>query len=359
MKKITFLNRLCAGAILFTNALIFTSCDTETEQPKGTYESGVFVVNEGNFTKGNGAISFINTSSKIAEPDIFRAINNRPLGDNVQSMYVQNEKAYVVVNNSNKIEVADVNTFTSLATIENLTLPRYMTVANNKGYVTETVSYAVANGQVSVIDLNTNTVIKVIPVGAQPEQLMVVNNKVFVTNSGANTISVINSNTDAVEATISVGDSPNSLSLDANNKLWVLCGGKKAYNADWSLNESASTAGSLIRINPNNNVVEATFNFPAKGSSPGDLTTNKDRNKLLYSYAGKVYQVDITATTLPTTALINRSFYGLGVEPGTNIIYGADAGSFTANGKAIRYNANGTAIDSFTTAVGPNGFVFK
>jgi len=359
MKKTTFLNRLIAGTILLTNTLLFTGCDTETEQPKGTYESGVFVVNEGNFNKGNGAISFLNTSSKIAEPDIFRAVNGRPLGDNVQSMYINNEKAYVVVNNSNKIEIADANTFTSLATIENLTLPRYMTVANNKGYVTETVSYVVANGQVSVIDLNTNTIIKVIPVGAQPEQLIVANNKVFVTNLGTNTISVINSNTDAVEATISVGDSPNSLSLDANNKLWVLCGGNTIYTSYPAFDEIASTAGSLIRINPNNNTVEATFTFPTKGAFLEDLTTNKEKNKLLYSYAGKVYQVDITATILPTTALINRRFYGLGVEPGTNIIYGADAGSFTANGKAIRYNANGTAIDSFTTAVGPNGFVFK
>jgi len=359
MKKNLLLNRLLVGACLFTNAVFFTSCDSETEQPKGTYERGVFVVNEGNLLKGNGAISFLNTSANTAEPDIFKAVNNRPLGDNVQSMFIQNEKAYIVVNNSNKIEVADANTFNWLATIENLKLPRYTTMANNKGYVTETISYVVANGQVSVIDLNANTVIKAIPVGAQPEQIVAFNNKVYVTNSGANTVSVINTSTDAVEATITVGDSPNSLTVDTNGKLWVLCGGKKAYNADWSLNEIASTAGSLVRINTANNTVETTLPFNSKSASPADLTINKDRNKLLYSYAGKVYQFDITATTLPATALINRSFYGLGVEPGTNIIYGADAGSFTANGKAIRYNANGIAMDSFATAVGPNGFVFK
>jgi len=359
MKKNLLLNRLLVGTCLFTNALFFTSCDNETEQPKGTYESGVFVVNEGNFTKGNGAVSFINTTAKIAEPDIFKAVNGRPLGDNVQSMYIQNEKAYVVVNNSNKIEVADANTFTSLATIENLKLPRYLTVANNKGYVTETISYTVANGQVSVIDLNTNTVTKVIPVGSQPEQLVTFNDKVYVTNSGANTVSVINTATDAVEATINVGDAPNSITVDVNGKIWVLCGGNTIYTSYPAFDETASTVGSLVRINPNNNTVEATFPFATKGLSPADLTINKGKNKLLYSYAGKVYQFNIAAATLPTTPLINRSFYGLAVEPNTDIIYGADAGSFTANGKAIRYNTNGSAIDSFTTAVGPNGFVFK
>ena len=359
MKKNLLLNRLLVGACLFTNAVFFTSCDSDTEQPKGTYERGVFVVNEGNLLKGNGAISFLNTSANTAEPDIFKAVNNRPLGDNVQSMFIQNEKAYVVVNNSNKIEVADANTFNWLATIENLKLPRYMTVANNKGYVTETISYVVANGQVSVIDLNANTVIKAIPVGTQPEQIVTFNNKVYVTNSGANTVSVINTSTDAVEATITVGDSPNSLTVDTNGKLWVLCGGNTVYTSYPAFDENASTAGSLVRINPNNNAVEATFTFATKGSLLEDLTTNKDKNKLLYSYAGKVYQFDISATSLPGAALINRSFYGIGVEPGTGFIYGADAGSFMAKGKAIRYNANGIAIDSFATAVGPNGFVFK
>jgi YVTN family beta-propeller protein len=360
MKKKHLSIRLFLSSALATAALFFTACDPEKAPatPKGAYEKGVFIVNEGNFQKGNSAISFYNQDTKTVEPDIFNKANARPLGDVAQSITEYNDRAYIVVNNSNKVEVVDVNTFQSQGTIEGLALPRYFAVANNKGYVTEWVGFS-GNGRVAVIDLNTNIVTKTIAVGKLPEHLLVVNNKIYVVNSSDNTLSVINTSTDALEATILVADSPNSLVLDADNKIWVLAGGKKAYNADYSVNESNSTVGSLVRLNPSTNTVELTLPFASRKESPGQLQINGAKNKLFYRYAGKTYQLDYKATALPPTAFINRSFYGLGVDPATNIIYGADAGFFSANGKVIRFNPNGTALDSFQVAVGPTNFLFR
>ena len=344
-------------------SLFLSSCNDDDQtstitEPKGAYEKGVLVVNEGNFQKGNGAVSFINKQSKTVVADVFRTENNRPLGDVVQSVAVHNDRAYIVVNNSNKIEVADANTFKSIGVVNNLKLPRYFVASSNKGYVTEWVSFS-GNGQVSVIDLTTNTVTKTIAVGKLPEKLIVINNKIYVVNSGDNTLSVINPTTDAVESTVTVGDSPNSLAVDANNKVWVLSGGKKNYNPDYSINEATSTPGSLVRINPTSNAIEATVNFTSKTLSPTNLVINGGKNKLYYRYGGKVYQHDITATTLSANTFINRNFYGMGVDPADNLIYGADAGAFTANGKVIRFNPNGTAIDSFTVNIGPSYFLFR
>jgi YVTN family beta-propeller protein len=361
MKINCLLTRFPIWLLFLANTLFFTSCDDRddnNEQPKGAYEKGVFIVNEGNFQKGNSAISFYNRDTKTVEADIFNTVNTRPLGDVAQSMAIYNDRAYVVVNNSNKIEVTDINTFKSLGTIAGLALPRYFAGVGNKGYVTEWVSFS-SNGRVAVLDLAANTVTKTIPVGKLPGQVLVVNNKLYVVNSNDNTISVINTGTDAVETTITVADSPNSLVLDANNKIWVLAGGKKAYNPDFSINEANSTAGNLVRINPGTNIVELTLPFASRKDSPSRLTTNGAKNKLYYSYAGKVYQLDITATALPANAFINRNFYGLGVDPTTNVIYGGDAGFFSANGKVVRYNPSGTVLDSFQVAVGPNGFIFR
>jgi DNA-binding beta-propeller fold protein YncE len=63
---------------------------------------------------------------------------------------------------------------------------------------------------------------------------------------------------------------------------------------------------------------------------------------------------------LKSTPLINRSFYGLGIDPKEGIIYGADAGGFTSNGKVVRFNpSTGLAIDSITVGIGPNSFIFR
>ena len=82
-------------------------------------------------------------------------------------------------------------------------------------------------------------------------------------------------------------------------------------------------------------------------------------NKVYYQYGGKVYQQDISATSLTATPFINRNFYGIGVDPADNLIYGADAGGFAAGGKVVRFNSNGAAVDSFTVNIGPSEFVFK
>jgi YVTN family beta-propeller protein len=359
MKKNNYLNRLTIGIAVATQALFFSSCDQEQDtQPKGTYETGVFMVNEGNFNRGNGSISFYNRTTKTVDQDIFKKVNNRPTGDVVQALVVHNERAYIVANNSGKVEIADANTFQSLGTVENLVLPRFFAAVNNKGYVTEWVGFS-GNGRVAVIDLSTLVVTKTIAVGELPEQVFLHNNKLYVANSEDNTVSVINTNTDAVEATIPVGDAPNSFVLDANNKLWVLCGGDKAWLPDYSdIDEATSTAGSLVRLNPASNAVETRLAFGSKKEAPARLATNGSRNKLYYTYQGKVFQLDITATALPANALISRGFYGFGVDPATNIIFGSPS-SFTGNSKVIRYNPNGVAIDSFQAGIGANGFFFR
>src|SRR5690606_19043542 len=100
-------------------------------------------------------------------------------------------------------------------------------------------------------------------------------------------------------------------------------------------------------------------NFTGTYTQPEDMVINGAKNKLYYSYQGAVYEVPVSATSLSTTPIITRYFYGIGIDPTDNNIYGADAGNFSSNGKVIRYNTSGTALDSFQVGVGPNGFIFR
>lgn len=342
-------------------ALSLSSCVKDRDQgPAGEYERGVFIINEGSFNNSNGEISYYNKTTQSVTNKLFETVNKRPLGgDVVQSMSVIDNTGYIVCNNSNKIEVVNASTFESLGVIENLALPRYMIALNGKGYVSEWVSFS-SNGRVAVIDLTSNTVLKTIEVGKLPEQLAIIDNKIYVANSGENFLSVINLSTETFEKNITVADAPSDFRIDANVKLWVLCGGKKVYdnNPPDYIDEIASTAGSLVRLNPATQAVELTLPFSTV-SSPEDLQINGQRSRLYYSYAGAVYTHDITSTTLSATSLIRRSFYGLGLDPVDDILYGAEA-SFSSDGKVIRFNpATGAPLDSVNVTIGPNGFVFR
>ena len=113
------------------------------------------MINEGNFQDADGSISFINPDDGSVKQDLFGSVNNGlALGDVVQSMTIDDDFAYVVVNNSNKIEVVNANTFVSEHTIQGLSLPRYFTTLNGKGYVTEWVNYS-DPGRVTIIDIET------------------------------------------------------------------------------------------------------------------------------------------------------------------------------------------------------------
>ncbi len=343
-----------------TGAVLLTACDPkENATPAGKYENGVLISHEGPFNDGTGTVSYFNRTTKSVENDIFQAINGRPLGNIVQSVSIHNGKAYVVVNNAGKIEVADAKDFKSVGVINGLAQPRYFLGINEqKAYVSQWGADGLT-GSVVVVDLNTNAVAKTIATGRGAERMLKVNNNVYVTWEGGygndNRVTVLDASTDAVVTNITVGDNPNSIQLDANNKIWALCGGLRDY-----ANPARNTVGSLVRINPASNTVELTLPFASTNVSPEEMTINRARNALFYAYGGEVYRHDIGSTALNPTAFIYRPVYGLSIDPSDDVLYAADPGDYRSNGKVLRYNATtGAVLDSVQVGIIPSEFTFR
>src|SRR5690606_755393 len=98
--------------LLLTLSVIFLiscSSDDDGNQPEpgppGAYENGILVTNEGPFVNGTGTVSFISEDFSMVNQEIYRTVNGRDLGNIVQSMGFQDDNAYIVVNNSQKIQV--------------------------------------------------------------------------------------------------------------------------------------------------------------------------------------------------------------------------------------------------------------
>lgn len=376
MKKIIRFHSLLISAVLAFGTLTLTGCDKKNDGPAGEYaQNGVLISNEGAMGKSNASVSFYSHDNRSVENESFKKVNDPlVLGDVLQHISVHGDRAYLVMNNSGKITVANAATLKAEGEISGLDAPRYFAALNeDKGYVTEwlgydPVTYAYSPGRVAVIDLKTLTVTKTIEVGMQPEQLLIHGGKLYVVNSGGNTVSVINTGTDALETSIQVTEGPNSLALDRNNVLWVSSSGTKAYDpTDWSVSEENSKPGSLTKINPGSNTVTSTLTFSQNAPSPSKLTPSGNRDKLYYVFNNKVYVQDVNAGSLATQPLVDRGpkytpygFYGLGVDPGTGMIYAGKAPTFTSNGWVVRYNGqSGAPVDSMQVGIAPNGFVFR
>jgi len=362
MTRILF-RHVYAAALLLASAFTFTSCDSSSDNDASysLTDNGVFILNEGNFGTPNGSVSFYHKSSGIVANDIFGKNNDEQLlGDVAQSMTNFGNRFFIVLNNSNKIEVVDHETFKSLGVVQSLQQPRHFVALNNsKGYVTEWVAYG-SLGRVSVIDLETYSVTKTITVGFMPEQLLVINGKLVVANGGDNKLSVINTATDVVENTIQVPDGPSELVQDKNNNLWVLSAGKVVYTDDWSeIDYTKTTPGALTKLNAATLSIEAIYTVPNNQSIPKNLSINGAGDNLYFNYQDKTYAHPVTATALNLTPIVNRGFYGMEVDPETGNIFGSDENGFSGDGTVFIYSPTGEKLKEFKAGIAPNGFVFN
>ena len=100
--KITFL-----FVVIVAFTLVVSCKKEETDIHKGAFSDGIFIVNEGTFQTGTGTVTFFKPDSNLTQQDIFAAVNGKPLGNIAQSMTIYNGKAYIVVNNADKVEIVD------------------------------------------------------------------------------------------------------------------------------------------------------------------------------------------------------------------------------------------------------------
>jgi len=338
-------------AIIFSISI--TSCDNTTNEPSA-YTNGVFVTNEGAFGSSNSELSFINSDGSVNN-NIYGANNSSAiLGDVFQSMTIANGNAYLVVNNSNKVVVVDIDNLQIKASITGLIQPRYIATYGGKGYVSEWHSFG-NNGYLKIIDLSTNTIVDSVEVGKQADQIMVVDDNILVANSGDTTLHLVNTITLA-KTNIGDVDFPRYVSKTSDGNIWILYTGKPSWEA------GGPTDGGLLVLNSTATVIVKNINIGSTSvANPSQLAT--DGNNLYYEYQGDLHKLDKSATVAPASPFVIAPatyFYGLGYYAAGDVLYIGDAGNFSTSGTVKKLNATtGALLDTYNVGIAPNGFVLN
>ncbi len=338
--------------------LAFAGCMKDDEwisrHQTGTLPAGgVFIVNEGNFMYGNASLSFYDPSAKSVQNDLFYSTNGLPLGDVAQSMIINGNLGYIVINNSGKVYVINVADGKYAGKITGLTSPRYIHFVNSeKAYITDL--YA---GQITIVNPKTYQITgSIITTGhASTEQMVQWNDYLFVSCwSFDNTILVIDTRTDAVVDEIKTGKQPGGLVLDKFNKIWTLCDG------GWSKSGTTSRIPMLQRIDPATRTIEKSFSLTAD-AKPSRLAINGMRDSLLFINDG-IWKLGVNQSDLdghPFLSTQNHLYYSLAIDPRTSEIYLSDAIDYLQRGLIYRYSPLGAKVDSFKTGIIPGAFCFK
>lgn len=330
--------------------ILIAGCEKENGGGDSSYASGkgFFIMNEGNFLSGNGSVSYYSYESSGVTNNLFRDINNRPLGDVVNSATIIGDKIYIVVNNSGKIEVVNRSDMRSYGTVSGINSPRFIEMArSNRAYVSSLYSDSLI-----ILDTETLTVGGYINIGKSSEYISLFADKAYVSNwSGGRTVTVIDRADDSIIQVIELSAEPGRVLFDQNGKGWVLCNG--GYT-----NEELPV---LYMFDPASGEVIRELSFPRLSDSPSELCIN-DSGDYLYYLNGDIYCMPVAATELPSEPIIESSgryFYRMSYDKSADLLLVTDAIDYMQRGFVYAFTHQGTEQFSFLAGIIPGSFCFE
>ncbi|ABG58879.1 YncE family protein [Cytophaga hutchinsonii] len=329
--------------------LLISSCKPpvrESDPLPDLLNTGIYIVNEGNFMSGNGSVSFYDSSTNTVTQDLFYLKNNKQAGDVCQSLSYYNNEFYLVVNNSGKIEIVD-NDFVNTKTISGFTSPRYISFsANNKGYVSDLYGKGI-----SVVDTRTHTINKKITINYWTEELLIFRDTLYVTSPNSRYLYLIDTHTDVLKDSVDIGFGSSSIAVDDNNKIWILCSG----------NKSLSIFPSICCLDPINREVVRNISGVNYDSYASKLNYNKV-DKHMYWIEGDIYKLATNTSASVKEKVIDaagKNFYGLGIRQQNGDVVVSDAGDFSQRSTIYIYTNAGIERTHFNAGIISGGFFIK
>ncbi len=328
--------------------LVLTACSEDNgTNPPITPQGprGLYILNEGNFQRGNATLSFYIPDSNIVYNDLFESVNGRPLGDVGNSITVHDGLAYLVINNSHKIEIIDAATHKAVRTISSPAgaSPRQVAFATNGyGFISNLL-----DNSVSVYNPSTGALDDRIPVGANPDGIAAAGNIVVVANSGfgaGKTVSLIDADTREVVKTVSVGDYPTSVLPLSQYTAAVLCTGDFGDFTD----PNDDTPGMLYILDLQTRRVADSLLL---NGHPQRLVRDTDGHLYTIHESG-LTRIHLASKTV-TKDFIPGFFYNVFVDTNDRVIYLTNPVDYVQAGKLELYSMTGSSQRALDVGIIP------
>ncbi len=326
---------------------------------------GMYLLNEGNMGSNKASLDYLDLSGNDETTHYFRNIYQErnpntvmALGDVGNDCQIYGSRLWLVINCSNKMEVARASDAVRIGKVD---IPncRYVTFKDQYAYVSSYVG-AVYSGSSSplgsVYKVDTLTLQKVASctVGYQPEEMAIIGHYLYVANSGGyqgmtgqgyeSTVSVIDLRTMKEIEKIMVAPNLHHLKADRYNQLWVTARGNymDEESSIWWLvpdSDGRMTVGGHID-QPVSDLCIVGDSLYFYGSQWSEVSMS---NTVTYGIID-VRKHEMVSTRLSDAPEIRkiRMPYGIMVNPIHRDFYLMDAKNYVSSGELLHFLPDGT-----------------
>lgn len=339
--------------LLILVAFMASCNDSLSNRSLETARKTVLVANEGNFSEGNGSISWHDPEGGATLQRRFEQVNQRPLGGIIQSMTRTETHLYIVTNSPDKIEKISLPELTheqTLYTDDPAFTPIQIAIAGeNQAYVSSLYDHSVYRVDPGTMSIESEA----IATGSNPQELLISGQHLFVANNGYGydeTISVIDIDRDQVIETLTVGAGPLQMELDDTGLLWILSAGRTAYDDNWNRLPEEDLPGRIDLVDPEAVQVTHTIELDEQ---PAAFALDPRTGYAWVLGEDRVYRVGLENRIVEQTNLPTRRFRAIGVSPWESHLYLGQSRGYDQGGQILISTPEGALVDSFQTGVSP------
>ena len=349
--------RVLPRFLILSLAIVAAACGNDpVEVPRGPFEQGVLIMNEGAFGANDGEVFHYDPQSGDTRTDIFEEVNGRPFAGLIQDMLLFEDRIYLVAN-TGKVEVVDAQSFQSVGSVNNgdLDISRSLVRVGQKLFISDFGPYddnfASPDSYVAVVrDPQGGTVAQKIPVSSAPEGMIIANGHLFVACTAGGVVEVIDPEAETLMESIPIeGGSPYFFLEYAGNTYLYARDSESVY---------------FHRINTQDFQVIESIAIPLANSLwNGSHALGSGGEVFILTSSGggtSVAKVSLEeGTVLDESFYTGTNFYGLGYHSGAGHLYVGENAAWQGNGTVIKLDPNGEVVETLTAGRGPSGFLFR
>ncbi|NPD92154.1 YncE family protein [Prevotella sp. PMUR] len=330
---------------------------------------GMYVLNEGNMGSNKCTLDYLDLSGQETTGLYYRNIyaernpgEVKELGDVGNDIGVYGSRLWMVINISNKVEVADAF---SARKIGKTDIPncRYLAFKDGYAYVSSYVGPVELGGKgrlgrVYKVDTLTLKKTDSVTVGFQPEEMAIVGNKMYVANSGGynsrgydRTVSVIDLETFREERKIDVAVNLHRCRSDRYGQVWVTSRGDYFDNPErLYVMEDAGGRGMVKADSLDVTVTDMCI----VGDSLYYIGVSQMYNSDYGTFSSGIINVrtrQVVSESLSSSPefMKMKKPYGIIVNPVSRDFYVMDAKDYVSSGSLLHFDSNGVFDISIRT----------